>query len=388
VNQHTTVPFWRDVRVLTVLSQVAFVLLVIVAGTFLLGNLSSAMRQRGLASGFGFLNLESGFEIGEGLIPYRPSDTYGHAIVVGLLNTLLVSVLGIALSTVLGVIVGVARLSANWLVRGMAAVYVEIIRNTPLLLQLIFIYFGVFLGLPPVANSLEFSGVIFASRRGLFLPRPLPSPTFDVWLILIGVGLAAALVLWFVLSRQPRTQRTYWPVGTGLVVLLLAISGGWFIVGSPPLTWEVPVKETFNFVGGIPMSPEFSAVLFGLVLYTAGFIAEVVRGGIQAVRPGQVEAARALGLDEPRILQLIIFPQAMRVIVPPLTSQYLNLAKNSSLAIAIGFPDVFSVGSTVANQTGQPVPVIVLIMATYLVMSLITSLLMNLYNRHVQVLEK
>jgi general L-amino acid transport system permease protein len=372
VNQHTTVPFWRDVRVLTFLSQVAFVLLVVVAGSFLLGNLSTAMRQRGLASGFGFLELESGFEIGEGLIPYRPSDTYGHALAVGLLNTLLVSVLGIALSTVLGVIVGVARLSSNWLVRGMAAVYVEIIRNTPLLLQLIFIYFGVFLGLPPVANSLEFWGVIFASRRGLFLPRPLPSP----------------LVLWFVLSRQPRTQRTYWPVGTGLVVLLLAIAGGWFIVGSPPLTWEVPVKETFNFVGGIPMSPEFSAVLFGLVLYTAGFIAEVVRGGIQAVRPGQVEAARALGLDEPRILQLVIFPQAMRVIVPPLTSQYLNLAKNSSLAIAIGFPDVFSVGSTVANQTGQPVPVIVLIMATYLVMSLITSLLMNLYNRHVQVLEK
>jgi general L-amino acid transport system permease protein len=388
VKQPSTVPFWRDVRVLTALSQVAFVLLVVVAGSFFLGNLSTAMRQRGLATGFGFLGLESGFEIGEGLIPYRPSDTYGHAIAVGLLNTLLVSVLGIALSTVLGVIVGIARLSANWLVRSMSAVYVEIIRNTPLLVQLIFIYFGVFLTLPPVAESLDFAGVVFASRRGLFLPRPLPSPTFDLWLTLIGVAVAAAVIAWLVLSRQPRTQRTYWPASIGLAMLLVGVAGSWLLVGSPPLTWEIPVKDRFNFSGGIPMSPEFSAILFGLVLYTAGFIAEVVRGGIQAVRPGQVEAARALGLDEPRILQLVIFPQAMRVIVPPLTSQYLNLAKNSSLAIAIGFPDVFSVGQTVANQTGQPVPVIVLIMATYLVMSLITSLLMNAYNRHVQVLEK
>jgi general L-amino acid transport system permease protein len=362
--------------------------LVLVVGGYLLGNLSTAMRQRGLASGFDFVNLESGFEIGEGLIPYRPSDTYGHAIVVGLLNTLLVSVLGIALSTVLGVIVGVARISTNWLVRSMSAVYVEIIRNTPLLVQLIFIYFGVFLNLPPVADSLAFSGVVFASRRGLFLPRPMPSATFDPWLLWIGCGLALALVVWIGLSRRPGTQRTYWPAGIGLTVLVLAAALGWVFAGAPPLIWEIPEKGRFNFTGGIPMSPEFSAILFGLVLYTAGFIAEVVRGGIQAVRPGQVEAARALGLDEPRILQLVIFPQAMRVIVPPLTSQYLNLAKNSSLAIAIGFPDVFSVGSTVANQTGQPVPVIVLIMATYLIMSLITSLLMNLYNRRVQVLEK
>jgi general L-amino acid transport system permease protein len=388
VKQRTAVPFWRDVRVLTMLSQVAFVLLVLLAGSFLWGNLSTAMRQRGLATGFDFVNLQSGFEIGEGLIPYRPSDTYGRAIAVGLLNTLLVSVLGIVLSTLLGVVVGIARLSSNWLVNRIAAVYVEIIRNTPLLVQLIFIYFGVFLNLPQVADSLDFSGAVFASRRGLFLPRPLPSASFDLWLALIVFGLAAAVVVWFVLSRRPGTQRTYWPVGLGLTVLILATGAGWFLVGPPPLTWELPQKGTFNFSGGIPMSPEFSAILFGLVFYTAGFIAEVVRGGIQAVRPGQVEAARALGLDETRILQLVIFPQAMRVIVPPLTSQYLNLAKNSSLAIAIGFPDMFSVGTTVANQTGQPVPVIVLIMVTYLVISLITSLLMNLYNRRVQVLEK
>lgn len=388
MKQRTAVPFWRDVRVLEALSQVAFVLLVVVAGSFLLGNLSTAMRQRGLASGFDFVNLQSGFEIGEGLISYRPSDTYGRAIAVGLLNTLLVSVLGIVLSTVLGVVVGVARISSNWLVSRMAAVYVEIIRNTPLLVQLIFIYFGVFLSLPQVADSVELWGIGFASRRGLFLPRPVPSATFEWWLAVIGLGVAAALIAWLVLSRRPGTQRTYWPAGIGLVVLLVAVAGGWFLVGAAPLTWEIPEKGRFNFTGGIPMSPEFSAVLFGLVLYTAGFIAEVVRGGIQAVRFGQVEAARALGLDELRILQLVIFPQAMRVIVPPLTSQYLNLAKNSSLAIAIGFPDIFSVGTTVANQTGQPVPVIVLIMATYLVISLITSLLMNLYNRRVQVLEK
>lgn len=388
MKQHTAVPFWRDVRVLTVLSQAVFVVMVLVVGSFLLGNLSTAMRQRGLVAGFDFVNQESGFEIGEGLIAYRPSDTYGHAIVVGLLNTLLVSILGIALSTVLGVAVGIARLSSNWLVNHFAAIYVEIIRNTPLLVQLVFIYFGVFLNLPPVAESLEFSGIVFASRRGLFLPRPIPSQSFEIWLALVGLGLAVAIGLWFILARRPGTQRTYWPAGIGLAALLVVAAAGWFLVGSPPLTWELPEKGRFNFSGGIPMSPEFSAVLFGLVLYTAGFIAEVVRGGIQAVRPGQVEAARALGLDELRILQLVIFPQAMRVIVPPLTSQYLNLAKNSSLAIAIGFPDVFSVGTTVANQTGQPVPVIVLIMATYLVISLITSLLMNVYNKRVQILEK
>ena len=373
---------------LTVLSQVAFVLALAVVAGFLYGNLSTAMQQRGLAGDLGFLQSASGFEIGEGLISYRPSDTYGRAFAVGLLNTLLVSVVGIALATVLGVIVGVARLSTNWLISRVAAVYIEIIRNTPLLLQLVFIYFGVFVKLPSVAETVEFANTVFANQRGVFLPRPLPSPTFGTWVLVVAAGLAVAVALAIVLSRHHRTQATLWPAAVGALALSLVAAAGWLSVGASPLDWEMPVRGRFNFSGGIAMSPEFSAVLTGLVLYTAGFIAEVVRGGIQAVNRGQIEAARALGLSETRILGLVIFPQAMRVIVPPLTSQYLNLAKNSSLAIAIGFPDLFSVGSTIMNQTGQPVPVIMLVMATYLAMSLFTSLLMNIYNRSVQILEK
>lgn len=380
--------FWRDVRVLTALSQVAFVLALAMAAGFLYGNLSTAMQQRGLVAGLGFLSQESGFEIGEGLISYRPSDTYGRAFLVGLLNTLLVSFVGIILATVLGIVVGVARLSTNWLVNRLAAVYVEIIRNTPLLVQLVFIYFGVFVKLPPVRDTLELPGAIYANQRGIFMPRPVGTDTLGIWLGFGAVGLVAALLIWVLLSRWYRTQRTHYPAAALILTLLTAIVAGWFLTGGRAVYLEIPERGKFNFSGGMALSPEFSAVLFGLVLYTAGFIAEVVRGGIQAVRPGQLEAARALGLDEMRILQLIVFPQAMRVIVPPLTSQYLNLAKNSSLAIAIGFPDLFSVSSTIANQTAQPVPVIALVMATYLAMSLFTSLIMNVYNKRVQVLEK
>ncbi|MBI4789110.1 MAG: ABC transporter permease subunit [Chloroflexi bacterium] len=384
--QRQAVPFWRDVRVLTILSQVVFVISVVIVAGYLYSNLSTAMRTRGLVAGFGFLENQSGFEIGEGLIPYKPTDTYAHAFAVGVLNSLLVSAVGIFLATILGFIVGVARLSTNWLVNRIAAVYIEIIRNTPLLVQLVFIYFGVFVKLPPVRESIELPGSIFASQRGVNLPRPIPSESFMPWIAFVGFGLIAAIVLWIVLTRRTRSPLVAWSSAIAAVILIPAL--GWFLVGASPLGVELPERGRFNFTGGIAMSPEFSALLTGLVFYTAGFIAEVVRGGIQAVRRGQIEAAHALGLGEMQILQLVIFPQAMRVIVPPLTSQYLNLAKNSSLAIAIGFPDLFNIGATIANQTGQPVPVILLIMLTYLAMSLFTSLLMNIYNRRVQILEK
>ena len=384
--QRQAVPFWRDVRVLTIISQVVFVLVLAIVAGFLYTNLTTAMRTRGLVAGFDFLNNESGFEIGEGLIPYKPTDTYAHAFAVGVLNSLLVSIVGIFLATILGFIVGVARLSTNWLVNRIAAVYIEIIRNTPLLVQLVFVYFGIFVKLPPVRESIELPGSIFASQRGLNVPRPIPSESFMPWLAFIGIGLIVAVVLWIVLTRRTRNPLAAWSSALAAVILIPAL--GWVLVGPSPLGLEFPERGRFNFSGGIAMSPEFSALLTGLVLYTAGFIAEVVRGGIQAVRRGQIEAAHALGLSEMQILQLVIFPQAMRVIVPPLTSQYLNLAKNSSLAIAIGFPDLFNVGATIANQTGQPVPVIMLIMLTYLAMSLFTSLLMNIYNRSVQILEK
>jgi len=384
--QHTAVPFWRDVRVLTFLSQVVFVLILAMTAAFLYSNLSSAMRQRGLVANLDFLNRESGFEIGEGLIPYRPSDTYGHAFAVGLLNTLLVSAIGIVLATILGVITGVARLSTNWLLNRIAAVYIEIIRNTPLLVQLVFIYFGVFVKLPPVRETLNLGDAFFANQRGVFMPRPEPTASFSTWLGFVAVGLIAAIVVERTLTI--RARQAIASILSALAVFALIGALGWLLVGAAPITFDLPVPGRFNFTGGLALSPEFSALLTGLVIYTAAFIAEVVRGGIQAVKKGQIEAARAVGLGEAQILRLVIFPQAMRVIVPPLTSQYLNLAKNSSLAIAMGFPDLFSVSSTIANQTGQPVPVIVLVMVTYLAMSLFTSLLMNIYNRSVQILER
>ncbi len=386
MQRQAAIPFWRDVRVLTALSQVLFIVVVALVAAFLYSNVSTAMRQRGLVAGFGFLNLESGFEIGEGLIPYKPSDTYARAFTVGILNTLQVSVVGIFLTTILGFLIGIARLSTNWLINRLAAGYIEIFRNTPLLVQLVFVYFGVFVKLPPVAQSLELSGAIFASQRGVYIPRPVPSATFGFWLAFLAAGMVAAIVVWVVLSR--RTRNPLLSVISALAALVLLPALGWVLVGSSPLTLDLPVRGKFNFTGGLALSPEFSALLSGLVLYTAAFVAEVVRGGIQAVRRGQVEAARALGLDEFQILQLVILPQALRVIIPPLTSQYLNLAKNSSLAIAIGFPDLFNVSATMANQTGAPVPVIMLVMLTYLAMSLFTSLIMNIYNRRVQILEK
>lgn len=388
MERRTAVPFWRDVRVLAVLSQVVFVIALAAFAGFLYANLSTAMRTRGLVAGFDYLRLESGFEIGESLISYRPSDTYGRAYVVGLLNTLLVSVVGILLSTILGVIIGVTRLSSNWLINRLSAIYIEIIRNTPLLVQLVFIYFGVFFQLPPVSQTIELPGGIFANQRGLFVPKPIMSPTFLPWLGFVVAGLVVAVVLWKLLPRLFASSSV---LSSGLAMaaaILLIPAAGWFLLGAPPLSVEVSVRERFNFTGGLTLTPEFSALLTGLVIYTAGFIAEVVRGGIQAVGRGQIEAANALGLNAMQILRLVIFPQAMRVIVPPLTSQYLNLAKNSSLAIAIGFPDLFAVNQTIANQTGQPVPAIALMMGTYLVMSLFTSLIMNIYNRSVQILEK
>ncbi len=385
MQRRTAIPFWRDVRVLGVLSQIVFVLAVVALFGFLFSNLTSAMRQRGLAAGFDYLRNTSGFEIGESLIPYRPTDTYGRAYLVGLLNTLAVSVVGILLATILGVIIGVARLSTNWLVNRLAAFYIEVIRNTPLLVQLVFIYFGVFFQLPPVAQSITFPGAIYANQRGVFVPRPIALPAFLPWLAFVAAGIAVALVASKTVARS--SPSAILPVVVAVAALVLIPALGWVLLGAP-LTLELPVRERFNFRGGLALSPEFSTILFGLVLYTAGFIAEVVRGGIQAVTRGQIEAAQALGFSRSQILRLIIFPQAMRVIVPPLTSQYLNLAKNSSLAVYIGYPDLFAVNQTIANQTGQPVPAIALVMATYLGMSLLTSLVMNIYNRRVQILEK
>lgn len=382
------VPLWRDVRVLRIAGQVVVLLVVGLVVAFLTRNLLTAMSDRGLVFGYTFLGRTAGFDIGESPIPYSSTDTYGKAYLVGLLNTLFVSFIGIILATVLGIIVGVARLSPNWLVNRIASTYVEIMRNTPLLVQLFLLYFAVFLRLPPVADAMTFPGSIYLSQRGIFVPAPETGPTLPAWLGFLGIGIVLAIVARMVGSRLRAAGRpSYRPGLVGLAIFLVFAVGGWLIADAP-LTINVPEPGRFNFTGGMALSPEFAALLVGLVIYTAAFIGEVVRGGIQAVRRGQVEAARALGMSEGETLRLIVFPQALRIIVPPLTSQYLNLAKNSSLAIAIGYPDLFKVGQTMSNQTGQPVPVIVLIMSTYLSISLVTSLFMNIYNRRVQVMER
>ena len=381
------VPPWRNVRVLRVVAQVAVVLGVALLIGYLGNNLATAMSERGLTISFGFLDRRAGFEIGESPVPYSASDTYGQAFLVGLLNTLFVSFVGIILATVLGIIIGVARLSRNWLVSRVAAGYVEVIRNTPLLLQLFVIYFVVLLQLPAVRDTIDLFGAFFLNQRGLFVPGPQPGPGLGAWLAAVALGLLALFGGRLAARRlHERGRRGYRLGRIGLLTFVVLVVGGWMLLA--PMSFEIPERGRFNFTGGLALSTAFTALLVGLVVYTAGFIAEVVRGGIQSVRRGQVEAARALGLSEGDTLRLVVFPQALRVIVPPLTSQYLNLTKNSSLAIAVGYPDLFKIGETMANQTGQPVAVIALVMVTCLAISLITSVLMNVYNRTVQVQER
>ncbi|MBX3032070.1 MAG: ABC transporter permease subunit [Chloroflexi bacterium] len=386
---HARVPPWRDTRVRALALQVLVVGGVLLVLGALLANLLTEMGERRLTFDLGFLRTTAGFEIGEHVIEYSPRDSYGHALLVGALNTLLVAVLGVILATILGLIVGVARLSGNWLVNRVAFVYVELFRNTPLLVQLFILYFAVFLQLPPVRDSITLPGSVYLNQRGVFMPRPVTGESADAFLLALGVGAVIALVLWVVGSRRAAAGR---PIPHATLLGLLALVGlpalAWLIAPTAPIVLEDPVVGRFNITGGLTFSSAFSALLLGLVLYTAAFIAEVVRGGIQAVSTGQREAARAIGLRDGQVLRLVVLPQALRVIVPPLTSQYLNLAKNSSLAIAIGYPDLFNVSTTVANQTGQPVAVIAFVMLIYLIMSLVTSLVMNLYNRTVRLRER
>ncbi len=390
IAQPQRIPFWRDVRVLRVLAQVAFVLTVVIIVGLLYANLTQAMARRGMSTSFDFLKLEAGFAIKESVIPYDPSESYGKAFLVGVLNTLRVSLLGVILATLLGIIAGVARLSTNWLVNKIAAAYIEIFRNTPLLVQLFFWYFAVIQKFPPVRESIQLPGPIYLHQRGITIPALHPTPAFRLWAIGFAAGLVIGLVVYrILLVQQLETGRERHPglVGFGLFVVLFGL--GVLLSGGRPFTVETPVLQRFNFKGGSNLSPEFSALLIGLVVYTGAFIAEVVRAGILSVRKGQVEAARALGFSNMQALRLIIFPQALRVIIPPLTSQYLNLAKNSSLAVAVAYPDLYFIGGVIYNhQPGRPVPIIVLIMGTYLAMSLTTAILMNLYNRRIAFVER
>ncbi|MDR3423043.1 MAG: amino acid ABC transporter permease [Xanthobacteraceae bacterium] len=370
--------------------QIAILLVIGVLAYGAIVNVTQNLARAHIASGFGFWNNTAGFDISQTLIAYSAStSTFGRAFWVGLLNTLLVAAIGIVLATLLGFIVGVARLSRNWLLARLAGGYVELVRNVPLLLQLLFWYNAVLKSLPLLRGSMTFPGGAILNNRGLFLPRPEFGPYFTAVLIALLAGIVAAIGLHhFARRRRERTGEEI-PIAGPAMALIVGLPLLVFMLAGSPLTFSVPQMGRFNVSGGIEILPEFAALVVALSVYTASFIAEVVRAGILSVSGGQTEAAQALGLRSRVTLRLVIFPQAMRVIIPPLTSQYLNLIKNSSLAVAIGYPDLVQVfAGTVLNITGQAVEVIALTMAVYLVISLFTSLLMNLYARTTAIVER
>jgi general L-amino acid transport system permease protein len=368
--------------------------LVLLAAVLWLGfefalNAKANLDAQKIASGFGFLDNTAGFGINQSLIPYNESDTYRRVFFVGLLNTLLVAAIGVVLATILGFFVGIARLSRNWLVARLAGGYVELIRNLPLLFQILFWYLAVLGTLPAPRQSISLFGEIFLNNRGIIVPAPVAREGAGAVIAVFALSVIAtiALRLW-AKRRQIRTGRQFPLFWSGLALVagppLVALVAMGF-----PIGFERPELRGFNFVGGVRLLPEFVALLLALTTYTAAFIAEIVRAGVLAVPRGQTEAAFALGLRRGLTLRLIVVPQALRVIVPPLTNQYLNLTKNSSLAVAVGYPDLFAVfAGTTLHQTGQAIEIIAITMAVYLAISLFTSALMNWYNAHIQVAER
>lgn len=553
VRKQAAIPFWRDVRVLAIIAQIVFIVLVLTGIGWLIRNFLINAEIQGLKIGFDFLNTTAAFDIGEG-IAYEATDTFGRALWVGMVNTIRVSAIGIVLTTIVGIITGIARLSTNWLVSKIATVYIEIIRNVPLLVLLFFLYFGVILKLPPVKESIQpFGWPVFLSQRGIALPGLAPTSGFPIWLAFIVLAVLLVMTIWLIQSRQEeRTGEPVNKIGSAILAFLIVVGIGWVVttnfnsnqaimvassrniqsfddfekfyllqvdkdalrdlgltlpevdslnsadavnrykqeltgqiaaaaetgadvenlqnrldvldaavmrvcavedsVGAinaasqlrrkgiavkledeksmrkagetyaagdcdllagtqaelaaqrtilddptaheivpvtvPPLVVNTPALAGFNIQGGTRLTPEFAGLLLGLVIYTGAFAAEIVRAGILAVSKGQSEAARALGLSEGQRLRLIVLPQAMRVIIPPMTSQYLNLTKNSSLAVAIAFPDLVAVGNTVMNQSGFAVQVIIIFMVSYLALSLSISAFLNWYNKKVALVER
>jgi general L-amino acid transport system permease protein len=382
------VPFWLDPKKRAVFFQIGVLCAVGLLAYYLVSNTLVNLQKQNIATGFGFLKKESSFEIGESLISYSAANTYARALLVGALNTVKVSFIGIILTVVLGTIIGVARLSTNWLISKLANLYVEVMQDIPVLLQLFFWYAIFYETLPPPRQALNPMSGVFLCNRGVIFAVPQAHPS-HVYILLAFV---AACVLAYLVRRWAR--RRHERTGRAFPVLRVSVA---LIVGFPLLTWlafgaplkmNTPELTGFNFRGGMTLSPEFIALLLGLVLYTAAFVAEVVRAGIQSVSKGQREAAMSIGLKPGRVLTLVILPQALRVIVPPLTSQMLNLTKNSSLAVAIGYPDFVSVANTTINQTGQSIEGVALIMLVYLFFSLSTSAFMNWYNKRVALVER
>jgi general L-amino acid transport system permease protein len=354
-----------------------------------ISNTIHNLQKQNIASGFGFWNTTAGFDVSQSLIEYSALSTYGQAFWVGLFNTLLVSAIGIVLATIVGFTVGIARLSSNWLIARLAGVYVEVARNVPLLLQLFVWYFAVLKNLPGPRQSHMLPGGAVLNVRGLSFPAPVLQP--GAWVMVTGLlaGVLGAVVLAVWARRRQRLTGQRFPLLPSVLGLVLGLPLVLAVATGFPVTFEYPELKGFNFQGGIVVLPEFIALLLGLVFYTGAFIAEIVRAGIEGVNKGQKEAARALGLSNSQMLKLVVIPQAMRIIIPPLTSNYLNLTKNSSLGVAIAYPDLVSVFTgTVLNQTGQAVEVIMITMLVYLTLSLLTSAFMNWFNARMKLVER
>jgi general L-amino acid transport system permease protein len=383
-------PLWRDPRVRAIAYQVLTLLGVIAFAAFIINNTIENLGRQGIASGFGFLDKPAGFGIPQSLIEYNQLSPNSRVFWVGLLNTLLVAILGIALATILGFAIGLARLSSNWLVARLATVYIEVIRNIPLLLQILFWYFAVLQALPQPRDSMAFLGdLFFLNNRGFYAPKPIFEPGFG-WVALAFLGTLGAVIgiARWARHRREATGQPFptFSVAIGLLVGLPLLT---YLLTGMPLAFEHPEMGRFKLQGGLVLLPELVALTLALSIYTAAFIAETVRAGILSVSHGQIEAAHALGLKHGQTLQLVVIPQALRVIIPPLTSQYLNLTKNSSLAVAIGYPDFVNVFTgIVLNQTGQAVEVIAMTMGVYLTLSLLTSAFMNWYNRRIALVER
>lgn len=380
--------FWNDPKKRSLLFQVLLLSALGFVFYTIIDNTLTNLEQRGITTGFDFLTSEAGFGIAMSLIEYTEASSYGMTFLVGLLNTILIAVMGVFAATILGFILGVARLSDNWLISKFATFYIEIFRNIPLLLQIFFWYFAVLRTLPHPRQSIEFFGS-FINNRGFIFPAPVAEDGFG----LVVFGFVAALIgSWFIsrwsAKRQERTGQQF-PVFLTSIGLIVGVPLILFLLSGMPMGLEHPELKGFNFRGGITVIPELIALWLALSIYTAAFIAETVRAGILAVSHGQTEAASALGISKGKTLRLIVIPQAMRVVIPPLTSQYLNLTKNSSLATAIGYPDLVNVfAGTTLNQTGQAIEVIAMTMAVYLTLSLLTSFFMNWYNARIQLTER
>ena len=360
--------------------QIVFVAILVWLGYEIVANVRANLETQRITSGFGFLNNTAGFDINQTLVPYSGSDSYARVLVVGVLNTLLVSIVGIFFASVIGLLVALGRLSPSWLLSRVAGAYVELIRNLPLLFQILFWYLAVLAALPNPKQSYSLFGAAFLSNRGLVIPRPVGEPGFEPFALALLVAVIVALGLNYYARRQLFEKGAViriWPYVIGVFIGLPLLS---MLVFGRPVIFEIPELKGFNFAGGARVIPEFVALLVALSTYTASFIAEIVRAGILSVHRGQMEAGLSVGLSRGSVLRLIVVPQALRVILPPLTNQYLNLTKNSSLAVAIGYPDLVSVfAGTTLSQTGQAIEIIAITMGVYLAISLVTSAIMSFY---------